>query len=80
MSTLAVISYPQERTAGEAGAKLAQMQKEYLITLDDIAWVTKKPDGKLKLRVEHTSALSEAGQAHNDLNGRKTTGKILLIP
>ena len=25
------------------------MQKEYLIELEDIAWVTKKPDGKLKL-------------------------------
>jgi hypothetical protein len=49
MSTLAVISYPQENTAGEAAAKLAQMQKEYLITLEDIAWVTKKPDGRMKL-------------------------------
>ncbi len=49
MSTLAVISYPQENTAGEAAAKLAQMQKEFLIELQDIAWVTKKADGKLKL-------------------------------
>jgi uncharacterized membrane protein len=49
VSTLAVISYPQENTAAEAAAKLAQMQKEYLIELQDIAWVTKKPDGKVKL-------------------------------
>ncbi len=36
--------------------------------------------GKLKLRAEHTYPLSEAGQAHRDLEGRKTTGKLLLIP
>ncbi len=36
--------------------------------------------GKLKLRVEHSYPLSEARQAHRDLEGRKTTGKLLLIP
>jgi NADPH2:quinone reductase len=36
--------------------------------------------GKLKLRIEHTYRLSEAQQAHRDLEGRKTTGKLLLIP
>jgi NADPH:quinone reductase len=36
--------------------------------------------GKLKLRIEHKYPLAEAQQAHRDLEGRKTTGKILLIP
>jgi NADPH2:quinone reductase len=36
--------------------------------------------GKLKLRIEHTYALGEAQQAHRDLEGRKTTGKLLLMP
>jgi len=36
--------------------------------------------GKLKLRVEHIYKLEHAQQAHRDLEGRKTTGKILLIP
>jgi NADPH2:quinone reductase len=36
--------------------------------------------GKLKLRIEHTYPLAEAQQAHRDLEGRKTTGKLLLIP
>ena len=36
--------------------------------------------GKLKLRIEHTYPLSEAQRAHRDLEGRKTTGKLLLIP
>jgi len=37
-------------------------------------------DGKLKLRTEHIYPLSQAQQAHRDLEGRKTTGKLLLIP
>jgi len=36
--------------------------------------------GKLKLRIEHTYPLSQAQQAHRDLEGRKTTGKLLLLP
>jgi NADPH:quinone reductase len=34
----------------------------------------------LKLRLEHTYPLAEAAQAHRDLEARKTTGKILLVP
>ena len=36
--------------------------------------------GKLKLRIAHVYKLEEAQQAHMDLEGRKTTGKILLVP
>jgi NADPH:quinone reductase len=36
--------------------------------------------GKLKIRIGHTYPLAEAQQAHRDLEGRKTTGKLLLIP
>jgi len=35
---------------------------------------------KLKLRIEHIYPLREAQQAHRDLEARKTTGKLLLIP
>ena len=37
-------------------------------------------DGKLKLRIEHVYPLEQVQQAHRDLEGRKTTGKILLLP
>jgi NADPH:quinone reductase len=37
-------------------------------------------EGKLKLRIAHTYPLTQAQQAHRDLEGRKTTGKLLLIP
>jgi NADPH2:quinone reductase len=36
--------------------------------------------GRLKLRIEHTYPLAEAQRAQHDLEGRKTTGKLLLIP
>jgi NADPH2:quinone reductase len=37
-------------------------------------------DGKLKLRVEFEFPLKDAAEAHRALEGRKTTGKVLLIP
>jgi NADPH2:quinone reductase len=36
--------------------------------------------GELKLRIHKTYPLEEAAQAHRDLEGRKTTGKLLLLP
>jgi len=37
-------------------------------------------EGKLKLRIEHKYPLADAATAHRDLEARKTTGKLLLIP
>jgi NADPH2:quinone reductase len=37
-------------------------------------------DKKLKLRIEHEYPLAEAQRAHRELEARKTTGKLLLIP
>jgi NADPH2:quinone reductase len=36
--------------------------------------------GKLKLRIHKKYPLEDVRQAHHDLEGRKTTGKLLLIP
>jgi NADPH2:quinone reductase len=44
---------------------------------DVLGWIR---DGKLHLRVEHQFPLAQAAEAHRALEGRKTTGKILLIP
>jgi len=59
--------------------------KDYIATREELEWragdVLKwVAEGKLKLRIEHTYPLREAAQAHRDLEGRKTTGKVLLIP
>jgi len=42
-----------------------------------LGWIR---DGKLKLRTELEFPLKDAAQAHRALEGRKTTGKVLLIP
>ena len=44
---------------------------------DVLDWVA---NGRLKLRVEKTMALSDAADAHRELESRRTTGKLLLIP
>jgi len=44
---------------------------------DMMGWIAA---GKVKVRIGHTYPLTEAQQAHRDLEGRKTTGKILLLP
>ena len=44
---------------------------------DVLGWIGQ---GKLKLHVHKVYPLSDAGQAHSDLEGRKTTGKLLLVP
>jgi len=36
--------------------------------------------GKLKLRTEKTFPMAEAAEAHRQLEGRKTTGKVILLP
>jgi NADPH2:quinone reductase len=36
--------------------------------------------GKLKLRIEHVYKLQDAQQAHRDLEARKTSGKLLVVP
>jgi NADPH:quinone reductase len=37
-------------------------------------------DGRLHVRIGHRYPLDEAAQAHRDLEARRTTGKVLLIP
>lgn len=44
---------------------------------DVLNWIA---SGKLKISVHHTYRLSEAAQAHRDLESRATSGKLLLVP
>lgn len=46
-------------------------------TSDLLRWVGA---GELKIRIGHKYALSDGAKAHEDLEGRRTTGKVLLIP
>jgi NADPH:quinone reductase len=58
---------------------------QYSATRDELLWRAQDvlgwvASGELKLRVEKTFPLSEAAEAHRQLEGRATTGKVLLIP
>ena len=57
----------------------------YTLTREELEWratdvLQMIAAGELKLRIHKTYPLDEAAQAHRDLEGRKTTGKLLLIP
>jgi NADPH2:quinone reductase len=44
---------------------------------DVLGWIA---SGQLKIRMEITFPLANVAEAHRSLEGRKTTGKVLLIP
>lgn len=46
-------------------------------TSDLLNWIAA---GELKLRIDKSFSLKEAAEAHRQLEARKTTGKVLLIP
>ncbi|HJT88625.1 MAG TPA: quinone oxidoreductase, partial [Bryobacteraceae bacterium] len=57
----------------------------YLLSRDELLWragdvLNWVASGKLKLRIDHAYPLAEAAAAHRDLEGRKSAGKLLLIP
>jgi NADPH2:quinone reductase len=57
----------------------------YTATREELEWragdvLQTIVNGELKIQVHHRYPLAEAQQAHRDLEGRKTSGKLLLIP
>lgn len=57
----------------------------YIATREELEWRARDvlgwvASGELKLRMEHVYPLAEAAEAQIALEGRKTTGKILLKP
>jgi NADPH2:quinone reductase len=57
--------------------------QNYVATREDLEWRSGEildlvGSGTLKVRIHQSYALEDAAQAHLDLEGRKTTGKLLL--
>jgi NADPH2:quinone reductase len=57
----------------------------YLLTREELLWRAGDvfnwvASSKLKVRIDRTYPLAEAAAAHRDLEGRRTAGKLLLIP
>jgi len=64
MSDLVVVEFPTEQKAEEVRNKLLEMQKEYLIELDDAVIAVKQPNGRVKLnQLFHPTAAGAAGGA-----------------
>jgi uncharacterized membrane protein len=59
MSTLVAVVFDDESTAFDMRAKLAKMQKEYLVDLEDAVVVTR--DQKGKTRLDQAVSLTSAG-------------------
>lgn len=59
MSDLVVIAFDNEQTAFELRAALVNLQKQYLIEMEDVVIVTKGMDDKVKLHQAHN--LTAAG-------------------
>jgi NADPH2:quinone reductase len=58
---------------------------QYTATREELLWRAESilswiGNNTLEVRIGGTYALADATQAHRDLEGRKTTGKLLLIP
>jgi NADPH2:quinone reductase len=58
---------------------------DHLLTVEERRWRSEELfaavlDGSLKIRVGASYPLGKAGQAHADLESRRTTGKLLLVP
>jgi uncharacterized membrane protein len=49
MSELVAVSYPDVYRAGEVCAALQRLQRDFLIEMEDAAYVTREQDGKSKL-------------------------------
>jgi NADPH2:quinone reductase len=58
---------------------------DYIADPDELAWRAGElfdavRAGALSVRIGQRYPLSEARQAHEDLEARRTTGKVLLVP
>jgi len=67
MSDLIVVTYPDLYKAGEVVAVLQRLQKQYLLEMEDAAFVTKDESGKVKLH--QTVAMTQLGATTGAVRG-----------
>ena len=77
MSELVVVTYPDVYRAGEVCATLQRLHEEFLIEIEDIAYVTREANGKLKLH--ETVPVMTAATSFGLLRGTLLGGLIGLI-
>ncbi|WP_182878237.1 quinone oxidoreductase family protein [Microbispora sp. H10670] len=80
-----VSGFQPQRLAAGSLTLIRPMLPDFIVADDELrhraaqvfTWVAR---GDLNVRIGGRYGLSEAGHAHGDLQGRKTSGKLLLIP
>ena len=76
---------PQRLNAGGSLTLTRPSLGHFLLNEQERRWRSSEifaaaENGHLKVRIGATYPLADAGRAHEDLEGRKTTGKVLLVP
>ncbi|MGP4015668.1 quinone oxidoreductase family protein [Saccharopolyspora sp. 5N708] len=76
---------PQRLNAGGSLFLTRPSLAHHILTRDELDWRAGElfnwiTTGTLKIRIGATYPLAEARRAHEDLEGRRTTGKLLLLP
>lgn len=76
---------PQRLAAGGSLSLTRPTLVHFLANAQERQWRSREvfgavADGSLKVRIGATYPLAEAQRAHADLEGRRTTGKVLLVP
>lgn len=76
---------PQRLNAGGSLSLTRPKLADFLANPQERRWRSSEvfgaaADGSLKVRIGATYPLAEARRAHEDLEGRRTTGKVLLVP
>jgi NADPH2:quinone reductase len=76
---------PQRLNAGGSLTMTRPSLGHFLLNEQERRWRSSEifaaaENGHLKVRIGATYPLADAGRAHEHLEGRKTTGKVLLVP
>lgn len=76
---------PQRLNAGGSLSLTRPKLADFLLNPQERLWRSSEvfgaaADGSLKVRIGASYPLADAGRAHEDLEGRRTTGKVLLVP
>jgi uncharacterized membrane protein len=77
MADLIAITYENEETAEQARKRVLELQKEYLISLEDVVVVVKDSDGKIKLNQMFNA--TAAGAASGSFWGF-LVGLVFMMP
>lgn len=81
-----VPAFDPQRLASAGSVHLTRPKLlDHLLTVEERRWRSSEVfaavvDGSLRVRIGATYPLDAAAQAHEDLEARKTTGKVLLVP